>query len=98
MKGATIYIDDQETTAISNADGRYTLSAEDFPGKTLGSFKFEAKLQDVDFKPLKIKIDKETIELPELKAEYVSLCGNTFALDSKDMHYPSKPRKILCKN
>jgi hypothetical protein len=30
--------------AISNADGRYTLSAEDFPGKTLGSFKFEAKL------------------------------------------------------
>jgi len=57
----------------------------------------EARIMNYHFSPQKIKIDKESIELPELKPDYVDLCGSTLELNDKDEGVWSKPRKITCK-
>lgn len=42
-KQAEIWIDGQKTSAITDDKGRYTLAAEDFGEKKIGSFMFQAK-------------------------------------------------------
>jgi hypothetical protein len=58
---------------------------------------FEARLENFHFTAQKIKIDKETIELPELMPEYINLCGRVLEINDRDEHVASKPRKITVK-
>ena len=67
--------------AKTDSKGRYSLSFEKIPGK----YEIEPDHKDYHFEPLKITIDENTKEIPNIQATTAYLCGSVYTI--KDNKY-----------